>query len=277
MITPNEPAPPTNVAQPAPAQMSRLVKFHLPTFTANDPDTWFSAVEHIFRVNQVTSEDEKFSMLLQCLDPTQLGYIKDILGENSPNKFTAAKERLVQIHGRSLTEQIQKMLKQVESSYDKPSVILTKMKNIVGSNQNTELLKSIWIQKLPPRTAEILAINPDLTLDQQAKTADRLHDHNTSHVQPQVYAVASKPVESNMPQLLDMISKLTTQVASLQQQMDAQTNHHSRERRPNYSRNRSRSRSKPELTNGICWYHTTFKTQAFKCVPGCNFSRNSEN
>lgn len=257
---------------------TRLVKFHLPEFTANDPETWFSAVEHIFRVNLVSSEDEKFSSLLQCLDATQLGFIRDILASTSQSKFTDAKERLVQIHGRSLTEQIQKMLKNVESSFDKPSVILTKMKNIVGSSQNTELLKSIWLQKLPPRTAEILAINPDLSLDQQAKTADRLHDHNTNVVQPQVYAVATTNDSNNMSHLLEMLGKLTTQVASLQQQMDSQNNHHSRARHRNFRGNRSRSRSRPELTNGVCWYHTTFKAQAYKCVPGCNFSKNtSEN
>lgn len=257
---------------------TRIVKYNLPEFTANDPDTWFSAVEHIFKVNSVSSEDEKFSSLLQCLDAIQLGFIKDILTSNSQAKFTESKARLIQIHGQSVTEKIQKMLKQVESSNDKPSIILTKMKNIVGTSQNTDLLKNIWLQKLPARTVEILAINPDLTLDQQAKTADRLHDHNTCFVQPQVYSVKSTTAETNMPQLLELISKLTTQVASLQHQVGQQqnSNHHSRERHRNSNRNRSRSRSRPELINGVCWYHTTFKAQAYKCVPGCKFTA-SEN
>lgn len=77
----------------------RLVKFHLPQFTANDPDTSFSAIEHIFMVNLVASVNEKFSSLLQCLDATQLGFIRVILTSVSVTKFTEAEERLVQFVG----------------------------------------------------------------------------------------------------------------------------------------------------------------------------------
>lgn len=62
---------------------TRLVRFTLPDFTLNDPEIWFSAVDHIFKTQNISSEEGKLSGLLQHKDRTELGHIRDIIPNQS--------------------------------------------------------------------------------------------------------------------------------------------------------------------------------------------------
>lgn len=260
----------------------RLVRFTLPDFTPNDPEIWFSAVDHIFRTNSITSEEEKFSSLLQYIDSTELGHIRDIIPSNSPTKYSQAKARLQQIHGRSRLEQINKLLQGVDTNTQtKPSVILNKMRSLVGPEcTSDEIIRSIWLQKLPARTKEILAVNNELSLDKQAEMADRLFEtYEIQNYSTQNVAAVSHNndiTQNSVEMLINMIHNLQTQISAI----------NNRGRSPTRTSFRTRSRSRqyrspsanrtPQMFNGLCWYHHTFGTNARKCTPGCNsYSENT--
>lgn len=282
---------------------ARLVKFSLPDFMPNHTDVWFSAVDQIFKTQAVLSEDEKFSCLLQYIDASELSHIRDIITSEAADKYTRAKTRLQQIHGKSRLEQLTKLLQGVDiTSQTKPSVILNKMRNLVGPNcDSNEILRSMWLQRLPQRTREILAIKTDQSLDHQAELADRLYETyettNFNNFSSNVAAVASNTYEvtqnipkvqqpPEMPQqpyelLIQMMQNLQCQISALQTDKSRREEHEPRPYRRRFpSRNRGRSpspyRNTTEMINGESWYHHTFGASARKCSPGCNYPKKLE-
>lgn len=268
-----------------PVNSARVGKFTLPDFTPNDPETWFAAVEHIFLVNNITSDDVKFANLLQYLDGSELCHIKDIISSTETGKYGKSKSRLIQIHGKSQLEQLTKLLKGVDTDYQmKPSVVLTKMRNLVGPEASgTELLRSIWLQKLPPRTCEILAIDNSKSLEQQAQMADRLYETYESNYYNSTRnntVAATTSANSDLTALVNLIKNLQVEIAEIKTEQKISNQNRSR---PFY-RNRSRSRGSRSVSEGrtqfygeLCWYHHNFGTNARKCAPGCSQNQNSEN
>lgn len=294
----------------------KITRFTLPEFTPDDPDTWFAAVEHIFRSNDVDTEDKKFSNILQYLTGSDLSHIKDIIPSDSADKYTQAKTRLTQIYGRGKLEQISRLLNGTDIDPNmKPSIILAKLRNAAGAKcTNDDIFRGIWLQKLPQRTKEMLAINASLSLDDQAKMADCLYEayqqsNQISAIQPQLQMPGMQPNTSSFqPQStnlnatqatptsnvsLDAFNTLMTLFQGLQTQISAiQTNQKSFEeklsnrtyqQRPNNYRNRrfrspSPYRKNLNIVDGLCYYHTKFGERAYKCAKGCkNYERGNAN
>ena len=270
--------------------LPKIVKFTLPEFTTKNPKTWFSAVEHIFTANGIESEADKFSNLLQHLDSQQLTHICDIIANSADQKkYSSAKERLISVHGQSRTQEISTLLNdtQVENGL-KPSIIFSKLKNLAGENFDKELLQNIWLKKLPHRTREILAVKND-TLENLCKFADRLFEtYEKEHRQVASVATASTqpteatPSSSQFEVILALLQSQQAQINSIQQTQTSllQQDRRPRRRSPTPHRFKARSVSKgrskaPDMINGMCWYHHTFKDQAYKCAPGCNFQKNA--
>lgn len=68
----------------------------LPTFPHTlDRKVWFDAVEYIFERHRVVGEADRFLMVLQHLDGEDLPLIHDIITSAAENKYTLAKNRLV--------------------------------------------------------------------------------------------------------------------------------------------------------------------------------------
>ncbi|XP_065205457.1 uncharacterized protein LOC135835213 [Planococcus citri] len=155
----------------------KVVRFTLPSFTPSDPKTWFAAVEHIFTANEIEDEAAKFSNLLQHLESDQLSYICDVISSKTDKKkFSSARDKLTSVYGQSRSQEISKLLQDthVEEGL-KPSIVLGKLRTLAGENFDKDLLKSIWLKKLPKRTREFLAVS-EAGIDEQAKLADRLFE-----------------------------------------------------------------------------------------------------
>lgn len=272
----------SNMAPPAAPTIGKFVKFSLPAFSTDDPETWFAAAHHIFSSNAVQTEDEKFSYLLQCLGPLELSHIKDIIISAGQNKYTSTKERLIRIHGTSKQEKIRKILSGTDiNPNEKPSVSLAKLKGALGPDMaagDGDLLSSIWLQKLPARTREFLTLYTDETLEKQAEIADKLFETYEKSVGFQVAAVSAPSgpaIQSNqMEVLIALLQNLTTQVAAIKlEQSSDRGRSHQRRSSPGTTphRGRSRSRRRTEIIDGKCWYHHKYPDSARGCAPGCSF------
>ncbi|XKL61490.1 hypothetical protein PGB90_008547 [Kerria lacca] len=121
-----------NMTPPVPT-VSKFVKFSLPSFSTDDPETWFAAAQHIFNSNSMKTEDGRFLYLLQYLGPLELSHIKDIIISSCQNKYTATKERLIRIHGTNKQEKIRRLLDGTDINVnEKPSISLAKFKGALG-------------------------------------------------------------------------------------------------------------------------------------------------
>ena len=170
-----------------PRVIGKYVKFNLPPYMPSNPEVWFSATEHIFSANSINTENEKFSYILQCMGTQELENIKDIIPACNDRKFTLAKERLLKLQGISKEEKIRRALNNTQiKSNTKPSVILAQLKDSIDINDNSNLICTLWMEKLPQKMKEFLISRKNESIDILADLADDLHEiyekNNTANV-----------------------------------------------------------------------------------------------
>ncbi|GIY95787.1 uncharacterized protein CEXT_175191 [Caerostris extrusa] len=131
----------------------------------------------------------------------------------------------------------------------RPSRLLLEMRSKAGARINDNLLKSLFLQRLPTNVQQILAISND-NLDKLAEMADGIMPTSSA---PMVNAVAAS---ADHPDLRTMLCQITSR-------LEARTRDQSRDRNQRRSPSRSRQTENPEHY----WYHGKFKQRATKCRP----------
>lgn len=244
---------------------ARIAK--LPPFWREEPELWFLQVDSNFNLNGITQDSTKYEYLLSHLDQSVLFVVKDIImNPPSENKYLIIKSRIIQHFAESGEGQLKKLLNGLELGDQKPSHLLQRMKCLAGSSVSNDMLKTLFMERLPEKTKCILAVAESTDLDKIASLADKIceqYSPNLIHVS-EVLQVSDKSQDSNV-----LSQKLDTIIARIE----------SLERRPRQrSRNRSSelSNSKGRKNFSMCWYHWKFAENATKCIKPCNFS-NSKN
>jgi len=96
-------------------------------------------------------------------------------------KYEAFKTRVLHAFRDSEEKRLKTLLYQAELGDQRPSRFLKHLKELAEDKMSDELLKSMWIQRLPPNIQTILAACGD-DLDKLAILADRVHDIVTPNV-----------------------------------------------------------------------------------------------
>ena len=247
----------------------------LPTFWSQDPEIWFVSVESQFNTKNITVDQTRYDYLISALSPETAGEVRDvILNPPAANKYDALKTALISRTTTSQQKRIQQLLTEEELGDRKPTQLLRKMRQLVGNNTSIVgdgLLKTLFIQRLPPQIQAILATHDGLSLDQLGDLADKIIDI-TAITPPAISAL-------NTPDL-DGIKKEIAELRSLFSKSFNQNNsHNGRQRFRSTSRDRRGDpreqpptrfqHSTPPTVNGLCWYHRKFGDQARKCTPEC--------
>lgn len=231
-----------------------------PPFWCNDPLLWFKQMESQFFMAGVTQDTTKFHTIVASIESSILSKVNDII-INPPktDMYETLKDRLINSFTDSEEKRLRRLLNDVEIGGKKPSEMLNEMRLLAQGKVSDDLLKQLWLPRLPSQTKAILAVSED-TLDKLALMADKIGDNIDS---PEINAVATAPPTSRFDELERKIDSLTTQLQSFSRSRSSS--------RPNRPRNRSSSRkSKP-----LCWYHFKFGERARKCVEPCNFNSSS--
>ncbi|XP_018360344.1 PREDICTED: uncharacterized protein LOC108759403, partial [Trachymyrmex cornetzi] len=216
----------------------------IPPFWPKEPEIWFMQLEGQFALCKVTDDNAKFAYAHSRIEP----------------KLTD-----------SQNQRIRQLLEREELGDRKPSQFL-RHRTLAGTAVSKELLRTLWLGRLPSQMQAILATRSEDRLEDIAEQADRIHEVNNSKAL--VLATSVPSAESTQNALEEKILTLTKQVAALSTQM-------TKVLRSNRSRShRSRSRFKQEKSDqkGICYYHRRFKEEARKCTQPCSFktTKNSE-
>ncbi|XP_059222750.1 uncharacterized protein LOC131996803 [Stomoxys calcitrans] len=126
---------------------------------------------------------------------------------------------------------------------------------LASGEVSDELLKTLWMQRLPKQTQEILSVSSE-SLNNLAAMADKISETPESW---DVSAISSrKSTESTQIQdLKAKIEEITMMIEALANQL----------RRRSKSRGRSQSKSHYK-------YHYKFGDRATKCVQPCSFVPN---
>ncbi|XP_048006345.1 uncharacterized protein LOC125241771 [Leguminivora glycinivorella] len=256
-----------NGAEPLTAESFR-VGVKIPPFYPEKPALWFAQLEGQFRLSRVTTDETKFYYAMAQLEPQYAAEVEDII--TSPpeeNKFEKLKTELIKRLSASRERKVQQVLNLEELGDRKPSQFLRHLQNLAGPGLPEDFLRSIWVNRLPQRTQDIVASQLKSSLEDLAELADRLHD--VVAPAPQV-AAASLPSTSSDPLMLQ-IAELSRRMQAL----DAKVGRMSRPRERSSSHTRQRSASKRSSSSyrkfPTCWYHHKFGEQAKRCIKPCDY------
>lgn len=268
-IETNTDAADENAAVDTNAAVAASVAVRLPDFWRNDPAMWFAQAEAQFALAGVVRDHTKFNHIVAKVDQQTICHIADLV-TNPPltNKYPAVKSRLISRFEMSPQGKLEQLLGSCDLGDMRPTHLLAKMQELsMGLNVNAELLKMLFLQRMPANVKAILAIS-DGSLTKLAEMADKMLESalNVAAVaansgQPSCSSRQAVPTSDEMStdDLREQVAFLTAEVRRM------------RTRSTSRSRSVSRSRNSAEE---ICWYHKKYGTRATRCREPCKFSKN---
>jgi len=258
------------------------IAIRIPPFWPEEPELWFVQLEGQFTLCGITDDEAKYAHVLSKIEPKQAREIKDIITRPpTTDKYRTLKRVLIQRLTDSQEQRIRQLLEREELGDRKPSQFLRYLSTLAGSAVTTELLRTLWLGRLPPQIQAILATRTEDRLEDVAEQADRIYEIGMKAVvattSPEAIQTQQQPGTSQ-PAAESQIMLLTKQIAALTMQMSKLTKEWSQEKARNRARSRSRSqrryRSRTPKGNGVCFYHRRFGKEAEKCTQPCTFNKN---
>lgn len=263
-------------------EIAKVTKIQIkaPPFWKTNPALWFCQLEAQFEMNRITSDKAKYFTVVAAIESTILNQVSDlVLDPPDTNRYTTLKTRLLDVFVDSEQSRLKKLLGEIELADQKPSFLLREMRNLAGTSISADLLKTLWLQRLPSNIQAILSISSE-TIDRLVVMADKIFETTDGH---EIHKLDSHSRDNNLE---SQISALTRQVADLnarfsRRDYDMEDRNSGNRRNISNSRTRPRSRTpynqtnKTQISSGsgdkLCWYHSKWGDKASKCVGDCSY------
>ncbi|XP_023238739.1 uncharacterized protein LOC111637475 [Centruroides sculpturatus] len=250
--------------------MSQPVVGHVavkpPPFWTESPALWFAQLESQFVLANISNDETKYSHVVASLSERMATEVQDILAA-PPNtdKYKTIKRALIDRLSQSEAQRLEKLIRTKELGDRTPSQFLRRLRTLAGHTVTEDLLRSIWLSRLPTDIQKILTVSEG-TLESLAKIADRLSELYPSTSNISATSTASATADPRIAALEVQISELSKQISEMSRQYGR-----SPPRRRSSSRGRLGRRSPPNtFPNNICWYHAKFGANARRCRPPCS-------
>lgn len=259
---------------------------HLPPFYASEPQLWFSVAESAFRTAHITAEETKYHYVVQHIGVQLSNEVKDlIIDPPATDPYSTLKQELILRLGLSQMQKTKQLLELEQLGDSKASQFLRRLKDLGGTLVSDELIRTMWLSRLPTLVQAILASQLSLPLNALASLADSIMETTSG---PQVALVANPSKSSreiskssNCPDVSpSTLADLFHQIRLMREEISTLKSHSSRAPSRTGSttnkRNRSKTpnRSQSRLKSSLCWYHRNWGTNATKCNPPCSFNDN---
>ncbi|GBN28138.1 hypothetical protein AVEN_173623-1 [Araneus ventricosus] len=245
------------------------VAFRPPPFWEHDPEIWFVHIESQFSGAGISEDSTKYHALVSALDSRILSQARDIvLAPPRDNAYTALKARIISLFSQSENARLRQLLQDLHLGDLRPSQLLSQMKSLAGDKISAELLRTLWLQRLPIQMQQILSACKD-ELPDLASIADKVHEVSGFS---EANAVSLPPTDS--------VAELRNEIQQLRDEVQRLALNHKEMSFLKKPRSRSASRTRAPVERHKprnCWYHWRFGDRARKCVAPCNFSGNSSN
>lgn len=248
------------------AELSR-VAFKAPPFWENEPELWFLQIESQFTVAGITCDKTKYHCVVSALDSKALSAVRDLIRNPPAEKaYETLKSRTIDLFSQSEAAQLKLLLQDLQLGDRRPSQLLVDMQNLACKKLDDNLLRTLWMQRLPINVQQILSVCKD-PLTELALIADKICEVSCYQAVSEVRHI---PDTETMQSLQNQISVLSASVERLARQRDRTKN-----RKKRFSRSKSPSRTPDNLRNGrLCWYHYHYGKNAHKCIDPCQYSEN---
>ncbi|XP_045477964.1 uncharacterized protein LOC123683107 [Harmonia axyridis] len=189
--------PNPSAAAPTPGILARL---QIPAFTPEDPEVWFQQVEWTLEDFGLTDSLAKFRQVIKSLDGRYAKEVRDlIINPPAQKPYETLKEQLLQRLGKSQAQKTRQLLERVEIGDRKPSQFLRYLQQLAGDNAADEIVRALWMERINPLARASIAAQaaqPNVTLDDLAKTADCVMEALGTVTPQQVSAVSPRVSQS---------------------------------------------------------------------------------
>lgn len=232
------------------------VAVKLPEFWKNDPAMWFAQAEAQFALANVVRDDTIFYYIIAKVDQSVICHIADLVTAPPTNdKYLAVKQRLISRFQLSAEGRLERLLNACDLGDMRPTQLFAKMTELApGLNVTNELLKMLFLQRMPPNVKAILTIS-DGTTGKLAEMADKMMEYPTH----QVSATAATG-RDNISDLRNQIAALTAEIRNLKASGGSAR-----------SRSASKTRRLSSPEDEVCWFHRKYGGRALKCHEPCRF------
>lgn len=239
---------------------SEFRKVRLPSFWQKNPRLWFAQLESEFVFYRIKSDNVKYSAVVRHLDESAMLAVADVI-ENPPEleRYVALKNALIARFTDSEEKRLRLLIAGVELSDRRPSEMLRELKQLSGGCVTDNVLQTLWLQRLPSRVQETLAVVEGVSLDKMAELADKVSDRNNNAL----VAAAELPANAQDQTLAQLVKKVDA-LSMRQRRSRSRSRHHEDKRRQ-----RSKSKERTESTKGFCYYHKRFGAEARRCTRPC--------
>ena len=256
--------------------------FKLPTFSAIDAATWFRRTEVQFRIkhikNTTLQADHVLAALPDALFP-QMSEWLDTKGDD-PIEYDDLKKFLLKKFSPTPEQRVKTIfdLSRQALGDQRPSDALIEMRALTRLNPNSngtscslDLLRALWLQRLPDSIRSSITNFNDTTDDHIANLADQLLDAHQAASRTSLTATVDVPSEDEADDAIALAS-YTRQRQPHYQQPPFPTKNSSR----NSSQKRPPPFKKNEFSAKLCFYHARFGPKAKKCEPPCAWPKNAQ-
>ncbi|GFQ65737.1 uncharacterized protein TNCT_291661 [Trichonephila clavata] len=143
-----------------------------PVWKTNIP-LWLKQYETAFSLARIINDETKFSHLIANIDLETLEHVSNII-LNPPvaDKYLTLKNRLISEFQDTETQQIKKLLSDLQLGDKKPSFLLRQIRELSLNKISENFFKNLWMQRLPVNVQAILSASTD-NLSQLAHIADK--------------------------------------------------------------------------------------------------------
>ncbi|GBN21475.1 Transposon Ty3-G Gag-Pol polyprotein, partial [Araneus ventricosus] len=183
------------------------VSIKLPPLWKDNVEIWFTNLESQFAIAGITASRTKFHYIVASLDSEISSMISDVLKKPpADDPYTVLKTRLISQFSESESVRIRTLLSDLSLGDQRPSQLLHKMTLLAADKISDDVLRLLWLQRLPLSTQQILTSSSE-DLPGLTKIADKILE-----VTGTLPAVDSVSTDSN-----DRISKLEARIEELTQ------------------------------------------------------------
>ena len=241
-------------------------------FDENFPLEWLEFCEATLSHYNINDSADKYQKVTERIPLHHLSKLK--VPTTVINKFEQFKTNFYEKFSLSTSQKIRKLLQHTEIGDKKPSQFLEYIQQILPNDLQTsrEVLKEIFLAKLPRSIYNKIIPSMYLPLDQLAAIADRTVESESGMINA---LTPSKYENDKIANLERAVASLTENFAAMQVTLnEIAANQNSAKE---HARSRARSKSPiPQTNPQICYYHIRFGKDSFKCNPPCNFRVNNK-
>lgn len=134
------------------------VAVKVPPFWASQPKIWFAQIESQFEICGITTDITKFNTIVGNIESSVLTQVTDaVLTPPAKEKYENLKKAIIDRYSDSEQSRMRKLFSDVDLGDKKPSQLYNELRQLAGEKVDTDFLKNIWLQRLPPQVQAILA------------------------------------------------------------------------------------------------------------------------